>query len=345
MARPQHHDKEGGQILDGRGRFTQKDLAGSRQYADHVKILETDENGFAITKLPIGKHRLWDGVAVVSLMKGDGTQFATKHIEENAETRRPEYDLAEVRGVNVHLRDGLKPDADGVMFARVEINVRIIQPKDQRDLPVGEKRHFLSINLFPTTDEPSACLIIRRNRGGSNDHLNCLKHWGPDYNRSHVFVCPLSENIADHAKVAAEERWLDLVKEWEETVKTLFEGSEFMGETLDVLPETIGTNLEKEICEIRNTLKEVFLETLRISSPLTDEQRLSAAKRWIDAIETLANSEQSNWMGCLNQLQDKDLEYMLNNELHMGIASLDQLFRKLGIDQATYDEAIKAVIP
>ena len=131
-------------------------------YRQHVKSI-TDDQGRLVAVLPIGKHNLWSGPACLVLSKDNGVVRGCKHVA--AQGAVPAYDLYELGGVKVHARDGIKPDADGNLAGRIEINVRVVQPKNpETDEPMGSERHFLSINVFPGTIPPLRKVVIRRKR-------------------------------------------------------------------------------------------------------------------------------------------------------------------------------------
>lgn len=181
MSRPQNHDQQGLPVCDGRGRLTEREREGALNYRNQEK---SDEK-FGTMK--IGKHRLWEGFAIISLVKGDGDISAIKHIPADTAKGIPEYDLAELHGVKIHLRDGIKPDADGMLKGRVEVNVRIVQSKQGIV-------HYLSINIFPCDDEPEF-LVGTFHKFPEIFEGACIDHWGADFNRSNVFVAALSSDL------------------------------------------------------------------------------------------------------------------------------------------------------
>lgn len=344
MSRPHNKDAEGIPIYDGRGKLTSKDMEGSRHYRDNVKVLATDDAGNVIEKMPIGKHLLWEGVAYVSLLKGDGAAFPLTHVPANPSKSIPEYDVADMHGVKVHLRDGIKPDEYGMLKGRVQISVRIVQPRDAREQPLNKLCHYLSVNVFPSDEEPSACLLAKKVKGGQ-DRLGCLKHWGPDFNRSHVFVCALSENPADHTKVVAEQRWVDLIKEWDELVRNRVALSEVMNSLLaNINNLEMRMSIETELHNVMDEFRGLFLDNIEPNESVHQEQKFAAAKQWIKHMERV--EEESELCGWLDEIEDKTLNENLDVEIHDIMQELALLFRKAtNIDQATWDKAIEAVIP
>jgi hypothetical protein len=140
----------------------QVNLDDAELYREHVKSI-TDDHGRLVAVLPIGKHNLWSGPAMLVLPKDDDVVRGCKHVA--AQGNVPAYDLYEIGGVKVHARDGLKPNCLGNLVGRVEINVRVVQKRDpETDEPIGSERHFLSINVFPGTIPPLRKVVIRRKR-------------------------------------------------------------------------------------------------------------------------------------------------------------------------------------
>lgn len=346
MSKPHNKDPEGFPILDGRGKLTSRDMNGSQHYRDQVKVLASDEAGNVLEKMPIGKHRLWEGIAYISLLKGDGATFPLTHVPADPSKNTPDYDIADMHGVKVHLRDGIKPDTYGILKGRVQISVRIVQPRDRKDKALASACHYLSVNVFPVDEEPVASILIKKVKGGEK-RLSCIKHWGPDFNRSHVFVCQLSENIADHATVVAEERWLELVGQWEEAVNVHFEDNEDMRDLLAHIHDAeMRQSIETELRNAHRAFSGLFLEIVNLGETTTPEQQLTAAKRWIELTNHWIYSGESELCGWLNEIEDEKLYEAFDAQINESIQELEELFRKVaGIDQPTWDKADEAVNP
>ena len=156
-------------------------------YRQHVKSI-TDDEGRLVAVLPIGKHNLWKGPACLVLPKDNGKTRECKHVA--AQGTVPAYDLYELGGIKVHARDGLKPDAEGNLVGKVEINVRVVQQRDpDTDEPRGSERHFLSINVFPGTIPPLRKVLIRRKR------INGAKWIKKGYNPGWIHLVRMSFGV------------------------------------------------------------------------------------------------------------------------------------------------------
>lgn len=72
----------------------------------------------------------------------------------------PEYRHVKVHNVDIHLRDGLEPSADGAIVGSVQVKVRKIQPKHGG----GHANLYLYMNVFPLAagEEPTHKICIEQ---------------------------------------------------------------------------------------------------------------------------------------------------------------------------------------
>lgn len=88
-------------------------------------------NYFALTKF----------AAKLELSEGVRRQF--KHFP--AEGPKPAHDHVKHLGVDIHLRDGLKPDANGEIHCLLEVKIRKVEPRNGG----GKTNFYAYINAYP----------------------------------------------------------------------------------------------------------------------------------------------------------------------------------------------------
>lgn len=82
-----------------------------------------------------------------------------RHVDAQGE--KPEHFHARVMGIDIHLRDGLRPPTDGRITGRLEINVRHVSNQEPRK---GETPFFLYMNVDASPGAATARVTLTGER-------------------------------------------------------------------------------------------------------------------------------------------------------------------------------------
>jgi hypothetical protein len=172
-------------------RIHAKEIAESKKRAHRTRGLEAPKHGGGQRELAqrtfYGEERF---AGMLTLAEGVRRQI--KHVP--AEGEKPAYDHVKHMNVDIHLRDGVKPDEKGEIHGMIEVKVREIKPRRESD---GDKiNYYLYINVFPLRDGAKAKKIVtltRFCRDESAFDTVYVPHAGQKVEQASICVGPLPE--------------------------------------------------------------------------------------------------------------------------------------------------------
>lgn len=124
--------------------------------------------------------------AVLKVTKGFADTFALIP----AHGQKPPYLHAKLHGVDIHLRDKLEPDENGVIAGMVEVKVRKIAPRNGG----GITNYYLYLNIFPIGEgeRPTHVVSIEHLFGNESDYERIyVPNFGQEKQQAHICVAPL----------------------------------------------------------------------------------------------------------------------------------------------------------
>lgn len=130
-----------------------RDILDGYQRAHRTRKLDVTNSNDKQVKL-VQRNYVGERIAGEVVLSGR-ERSQLRHIPANGKV--PAYDHVKVEGIDVHLRDGLKPDPrTGVIKGLIEVKLRKIEPRNGG----GKTNYYLYMNIFPLQEGKETDRIV-----------------------------------------------------------------------------------------------------------------------------------------------------------------------------------------
>jgi hypothetical protein len=163
------------------------DILKGKTRSHRTRALEAPQHGGG--KIQLTQKNYVGNKLPGKLTLAEGVRRQIKHVP--AEGQKPAYDHVKHMNIDIHLREGVKPDPQtGEISGLIEIKVRKIEPRDGS----GKINYYLYMNVFPLGEDDQvehAITLAQFVRDESAFETVYTPHTDQKIQQASIFVGPL----------------------------------------------------------------------------------------------------------------------------------------------------------